>query len=333
MNEIFPGIFLITLTLQGFAPNSVNVYLLRDTTGYAIIDTGWDVPASLESLRGQLTEGGIPLSDIKKVILTHCHSDHMGLAGRLKKDNRAAVYLHRLDMELIGIRYTASDDYWAKTELYIQSHGVPLSVLRPPDFKIPNPSPLTPPDFLLEGNEEITIGEFLLRVVNTPGHTPGHISLYEPLKKLLFSGDTLLPTIATNAATHVQYMVNPIQQYLDSLIRLKKLEIDLVLPGHEQVFSGHRQRIEELFEHYRQKSLKIQEVFLQHPSALSAYEIACVLPWITQFRTRSFGQLGDWDKRFAMMQTIALLEQLMFAEKLTKFFEGSSIYYQSKPCP
>jgi glyoxylase-like metal-dependent hydrolase (beta-lactamase superfamily II) len=138
----------------------------------------------------------------------------------------------------------------------------------------------------------------------------------------------LLPTIATNAATHIQHMANPIQQYLDSLSRLKGLEIDLVLPGHEQVFTGHRQRIEELFEHYRQKSLNVLDIFEKRPEALTAYEVACLLPWITKSKTLRWEQLGGWDKRFAMMQSIALLEQLTFAGKLTRSIKGNLNQYQ-----
>lgn len=330
MNEVFPGVFRITLTLQGFSPGSVNTYVLRDKTAYAIIDTGWDIPASVESLHNQLAEDGIQFSDIKKVILTHCHSDHLGLVGRLKKENQAVVYMHRLDMEMARIRYTQEDNYWYNTDRFIQSHGVPETELPAPDFKIPSSGPLTPADVLLDGGEEIEVGEFKLRVINTPGHTPGHISLYEPVKKLLFSGDTLLPTIATNAATHVQHMANPIQQYLNSLSRLKELEIDLVLPGHEQVFTNHRQRIEELFEYYRQKSLRVLEIFTRHPAALSAYEVACLLPWTPKSRSVSWKKLDGWDKRYAMMQTIALLEQLTFAGKLTKSTQDVMITYQPK---
>jgi len=329
MNEVLPGIFRIPLALENFSPGSVNVYLLRDKTAYAMIDTGWDIPASLKSLNSQLAESGIHLSDIKKVILTHCHSDHLGLAGRLQKENQAIIYMHRLDLELTKIRYTREDDYWHKTELYIQSHGVPACELPQPDFAIPNPGPLVSPDVKLEGSEEIEAGDVRLRVINTPGHTPGHISLYEPVKKLLFSGDTLLPTIATNAATHIQHMTNPIQQYLDSLTILKELEIDLVLPGHQQVFSGHRKRIEELFDHYQQKSSKIIEVFEKKPSPLSAYQVACCLPWVLKSGTFPWKKLGAWDKRFAMMQTIALLEQLAFAGKLTRFSRAGWHFYQA----
>ena len=122
-------------------------------------------------------------------------------------------------------------------------------------------------------------------------------------------------------------MFNPIQQYLDSLSRLKELEVDLVLPGHGQVFTGHRKRIEEMFEHYQQKSLIVLDTYKKEQKALTAYQIACVLPWTPGSRTVSWEKLGSWDKRFAMLQTIALLEQLAFSGKLGKLnIDGINLY-------
>jgi glyoxylase-like metal-dependent hydrolase (beta-lactamase superfamily II) len=330
MNEVFPGVFHIPLSLQGFHPGSVNAYLLRYKTGYIMIDTGWDNMTSLESLNTQLAEKGIQFSDIKKVIVTHCHSDHMGLINRLKRENRAVIYMHRLDMELTAIRYTKAGYYWINTDLFLQSHGIPYAELADSTFLMPNPGPMVPPDIVLDGDEIIEAGVYKLQVIHTPGHTPGHICLYEPKIRILFSGDTLLPTITTNAATHVQHMADPIQQYENALGRLQSLDVDMVLPGHQRVFTDHRKRIEEILEHYHQKSLMAAAYFTRTPQKSTAYEVARVLPWIPKSNSIKWDQLLSEDKRFAMMQTIALLEQLMFAGILTKLTRRGRIYYQSK---
>ncbi len=328
MKQILPGIYQITLTLSGFNPDSINTYLVQDNSGYVIIDTGWDSPESVESLERQLAEIKIGLSDIKRVILTHCHIDHLGLMSKLKRSYQAKIYLHQNELDLIKIRFSGGDNFLPLTDKFLQSHGVPETELSPPEIPIPVTTELvsTQPDVLLHGGEEIRVGEYNLRVINTPGHTPGHIALYEPHKKFLFSGDVLLPTIATNAAIHVQHMKNPLQQYLNSLSTLKELDIDLILPGHEYVFSGHRQRIEELLNHHQEKAQEIRRAFTD-PQPKTAYDVSKILSWSPKTQTIMWNNLSGWDKRFAVLQTIAHLEVMVGENTLTRFSQGGKLYY------
>jgi glyoxylase-like metal-dependent hydrolase (beta-lactamase superfamily II) len=325
MKEIFPGIFQMTLTLSGFSPSSVNIYLVKDHCDYLLIDTGWDTPESVQSMYSQISEAGIDYSRVRRVIVTHCHIDHMGMIGKLKESNKARFYIHQNELELIRIRFNDGDTYIPMTDKFLESHGVPLSELAQPDFVLP-PINLAQPDVLLAGGEEIAVGEYILRVINTPGHTPGHISLYEPSKKLLFSGDVLLPTIATNAAFHVQHMVNPLQQYLNSLATLRKLEIDFVIPGHEYIFSNHRQRIDELVLRHQQKDQEIMQAFTGGEPR-TAYDVSQIISWSPRNRISKWTQLSGWDKRFAMLQTIAHLEEMAGSGQLSRFCSNGKIYY------
>jgi glyoxylase-like metal-dependent hydrolase (beta-lactamase superfamily II) len=328
MKEIIPGLYQLTLTLQGFSPNSINTYLLRDCDGYTIVDTGWDLPASVTSLEAQLAESGIRFSDIKRMLLTHCHSDHLGMMARFQKSYHTLACLHRNEKDLMKVRYNSENNYWPQTDQFLQTHGMPQSELTSDKFQMPGVGSLPPPDVWLQGGEELAVGNFTLRVINTPGHTPGHVSFYEPQFRLLMSGDVLLPTIATNAATHVQHMTNPLQQYLSSLSTLKEMDIELVLPGHEYIFSNHRKRIEELFEHHRQRSAEVLRAFASDSRTKTAYDVACLISWMPKSKPIAWAQLGAWDKRFAMMQTIAHLEELAFSGKLTRMPCGGKVFYQ-----
>jgi glyoxylase-like metal-dependent hydrolase (beta-lactamase superfamily II) len=328
MKEVFPGLYQITISLSGFAPGGVNLYLIRDGSSYATVDTGWESTSSVNLLEAQLAEAGIRFPDIKRAIVTHCHSDHMGMMSKLKRANNATTYLHRNEIDLIKVRYNKENSYWPITDKFILSHGVPPSELPPPDFDMPTLTSVVPPDILLKGGEEISVGEYTLRVINTPGHTPGHISLYEPHQKFLISGDVLLPTIATNAATHVLQMPNSLQKYLNSLNTLRGLDIELVLPGHEYPFSNHRKRIEELFEHYRQKREGVLRVFNGSESPKTAYDVSRLLSWTPHAKSYSWDKLNGWDRRLAMLQTIAHLEELAGSQKLTRFSQNGKIYYR-----
>lgn len=329
MKEVLPGVYQMTLTLSGFNPGSINVYIIRDDEGYSIIDTGWDMPAAVESMKEQLAEAGIRYTDIRRVIVTHCHVDHLGMIGRFKKSHQAVIYMHENEIELTRLRFNDGDQYIPMTDQFLLTHGVPRSELTPPEFQIPAIPDLTDPDILLKGGEEIPIGQYCLRVINTPGHTAGHISLYEPRSKFIISGDVLLPTIATNAAFHVQHIQNPLQKYLNSILTLKELDIDLVLPGHEYIFSNHRQRIDELVLHHQKKDEGIEKAFTDRQPH-TAYEISQELFWSLKARTIAFPHLSGWDKRFAVLQTIAHLEELAGSGQITRFSVDGTIYY--RPC-
>jgi glyoxylase-like metal-dependent hydrolase (beta-lactamase superfamily II) len=214
------------------------------------------------------------------------------------------------------------------TDKFLNGHGVPQSELVPPEVQIPNILYITEPDTLLKGGETIQIGEYKLRVINTPGHTPGHISLYEPQKKFLICGDVLLPTIATNAALHIQHIQNPLQKYINSLLTLRELDIGLVLPGHEHVFSSHRKRIDELVCHHRKKGEEILKVFADGWPK-TAYDVSKLLSGSPADKSTTWQRLSGWDKRFAVLQSIAYLEEMAFANKLTRFSADEQVYYQT----
>ena len=137
----------------------------------------------------------------------------------------------------------------------------------------------------------------------------------------------LLPTIATNAALHVQHINNPLQQYLNSLLTLKELDIDMVLPGHEYIFSDHRQRIDELFKHHQEKAEEIRKIFTDGQPK-TAYDVSRILSWSPQTKATSWNNLSGWDKRFAVLQTIAHLEEMAGEKNLTRFSKDGKLYYR-----
>jgi glyoxylase-like metal-dependent hydrolase (beta-lactamase superfamily II) len=329
MKEVLPGIYQITLTLSGFSPGSVNTYLFRDNKGYLIIDTGWDAPASLESLEKQMSELGAGLGDIKRVIITHAHVDHFGLIPRLKHSYQAKIYFHQKELDLIKFRYSHGNQLLSSMDQFLQQYGVPKSELTPPKIQIPASENLssTPADVLFQGGEKIPVGEYTLKVINTPGHTPGHVAFYEPGRKILFSGDTLLPTIATNAALHIQHFRDSLLQYRKSLLSLKELDIDLVFPGHEHAFSNHRQRIDELLKRHQEKTKEIR-LALADGLPKTAYEVSRIISWSPQTGAASWNNLSSWDKRFAVLQTIAYLEILVSENLLTGFSQNGKLYYR-----
>jgi glyoxylase-like metal-dependent hydrolase (beta-lactamase superfamily II) len=329
MKEILPGIYLVPLTLSGFTPDLVNMYIIKTPEGLISIDTGWDSPPAITSLEEQLAEIGAAFSDIIKVLITHGHIDHMGMVPRLKRDYGIQYYLPFNEVDLIKARFTDKDNYLPLTDAFLKEHGVPEVELIPPEVSLPAPLNLasTRPDVLLYGNEEIKAGEYILRVINIPGHTPGHVAYYEPDKKFLFSGDMLLPTIATNAAFHVQYMHNPLELYLHSLQTLTTLEIDQVLPGHEYVYPRPRSRIEELINDQLDKAEVIRRI-LDDSKAITAYEISRALARSARTGKSNWHKLAGWARRFAVLQTVAHLKALESNGEVSLELRGGIYYFQ-----
>ena len=329
MKEILPDIFQINLTLSGFSPNFVNIYLFRTKNGFLSIDTGWDSPPALKSLQDQLAEIGATLSDIKQIIITHGHIDHLGMTLRFRNLNNPRTYIHEKELELIKIRFSGGDNFLPMTDTFLKKHGFPGSELTPPEFQLPIPDDISSikPDVLLKGGEKISAGQYTLEVIHTPGHTPGHIVLYEPLKKFIISGDMLLPTIATNAAFHVQHIQNPLLKYINSLLELQKLDINLVFPGHEDIYLDPHQRINDLLLDSKNKSNEILQAFVDN-ELKTAYEVSRILSWSPKNNQSNWNYLTGWDKRFAVLQSIAHLEALTYANKLARFPKNGKIYYR-----
>jgi len=318
MKEILPGIYLVPMTLSGFTPDSVNMYVIKTSEGLTCIDTGWDSPPAVESLQNQLRKIGTDLSDIKSVLITHGHIDHMGMVPRLKDTYGTKFYLPASEVNLIKARFTDIDNFVPMTDAFLKTHGVPASELIPPEIQFPIPSNLatTKPDVLLQNGDRIKIGEYNLEVIDVPGHTPGHIAYYEPARKFIFSGDMLLPTIATNAAFHVQLLDNPLKLYLDSLAALKVLDIDLVLPGHEYVFSEPRKRIDELIRDQEKKTGVIRRMF-DDGEDKTAFDVSQLLARSTRTGHSRWPKMLGWERRFAVLQSVAHLEFLEYNGELS----------------
>lgn len=325
MIEVVPGIYQLQLPLAGPSAEHVNVYLVRGDRGCLLVDTGWDTKEAFDALKRQLHEIGLSPDDIKQVVITHCHTDHFGMADRLKRSFHTQIYMHKLEMELIKSRFKSGDNFLEKMNQLLRTNGVPQAELVDPQPPLPVVSPVLP-DVVLQGGDSIPVGAFGLQVLWTPGHSPGHISLYEPAQRLLFSGDLILPTIASNIGLHLQYRGNPLGDYLGALNMVKQLDVKLVLPGHEYIFSNLLQRIEELVQHHKQKGVEIMAT-IADAKQKTAYQVCIAMSWSPETNKSGWESLSPWDKRFAVLETIAHLEFMRFQSKVDRLLTNGMICY------
>ncbi len=326
MDIITPGIYRLKLPLRDFVTSHVNVYLVKGKE-CLIVDTGWDNQESLEYLRRQLEEVGLVPEDIKHVVVTHGHTDHMSMAHRIQSQFHARLYMHKRDVEVVNSRSASGQDFIQQTDELLRRNGVPDSELHGPYPALPEIA-FVNADVMLEGGETITLGNFNLKVLWTPGHSPGHICLYEPAHKLLFSGDLVMPTIAPNVGLHLQYSSNPLGDYLSSLDMVKKLDVELVLPAHEHPFRNLRERADEIFQRHRQRDNEIISI-MSDGKPRNAYQLAVTMTWLPDTASEGWKNLDPWNKRLAVLETLAHLEFLRSGDKLDKSVSNGAVIYRA----
>ena len=329
MIEVTPGIYRMPLPLPVPTLSHVNTYLVKGDEGCLLIDTGWNTDESFDSLKEQLAELGIEGREISQIVVTHAHPDHYGMAGKLKELYGATLYFHHLEKDFIETRYVNMEELIQELGQWLQRNGVPperLAELQ--KASLPMLKFVTPimPDTTLYGGETITCGDFSFEVMPTPGHAPGHICLYEPGKKILFSGDHILPTITPHVGLHPQSGSNPLGDYLDSLERLKNLEVNFVLPGHEQPFTEFRERIEGISLHHRLRNAEILAAL--GSDAKTAFELTTGITWLHDVNGVGWHKLVSWDKRMAILETLAHLEVMRAKGELDKFNRDDILYYR-----
>jgi len=328
--EIIPGIYQLRLPIPSTSNqiSHVNVYLVQGNDGCLLIDTGWNIPKSFSILEEQLRELGFGFEDITQIIITHMHGDHYGLSGKLKELSQATIALHQVEKALVDSRYVNLDDFAAEITGWLHLNGVPEIEVHHLEMALQGEKKLVStilPDIVLQDGDEIPFGSFNFEVLWTPGHSPGHICLYEPVRRVLLSGDHILPTIFTNVGLYPHSGDNPLGDYLNSLEAIEQLEVDIVLPAHEDVFTDLKQRIQHIYHHHEERREAIIEVLKE--GAKTAYEISQRIPWILNGITMSFAELPPFDKRLAVMSALAHLELLHIGGEVEKSPRNGTMLY------
>jgi glyoxylase-like metal-dependent hydrolase (beta-lactamase superfamily II) len=330
MPEIIPGIHWIKmpLDLEESTLQHINVYLIEGEKGWLLVDSGWNTDESFSTLHNYLIKIGAGFEDIKQIVVTHVHPDHYGMAGRLKKLSGATLGMHYIEKDFIAPRYISMDELLIQTDRLLIASGMPHHIagnLRDATLDLEQYIVPTPPDIVLHDGDTIATGKFTFRVIWTPGHSSGHICLYEPEQKILLSGDHILPKITPNISLNPQSIENPLGRYLKSLQEIKQLDVKLTLPGHDRPFSQLKPRIDEIIRHHDQRNLEILEAI--ESGARTPYQIAQKISW---------GDHNDWrdlppfHQRMAVFETLAHLEMLAVESRVNKLPRRGITYYVQK---
>ncbi|MPZ23455.1 MAG: MBL fold metallo-hydrolase [Dehalococcoidia bacterium] len=272
-----------------------------------LVDNGWNTDVAHDALQQSLKDHDLSIADVSQLALTHAHPDHFGLTGRVREESGCTVLMHEKEAEFIGSRYLEPDHLVADMKQFMIHHGVPAErsdKMATGSLGMLDKVYATEPDVKLKGGEAIKVGDFDFEVVWTPGHAPGHICLYEPNRKILLSGDHILPTITPNVSIHAQSAENPLGDYMRSLTIVEALDVDHVLPAHEFDIKELKKRITEIRVHHEERLEEMVRCVGEGGS--SAFEVAGRVVWAT-------GRLEEFEpfmQRAAVGETLAHLEYL-----------------------
>lgn len=312
------GIHQLRLPMIGNPLRYVNGYLLEDTDGLTLVDCGWKADNVFGVLRAGLAATGFGIADVKRVLVTHQHFDHYGLAGTLLRAGVPELGMHALDwmraQEIIG-RHLVEE---RQANTWLTRHGFTVTDV---DDGPGDRAELTPP------TREIADGEAIgrLRALWTPGHTIGHLCFLDTRTGRMLTGDHILDPITPHVGIWRDRPGDPLGDYIASLKKAAAAGRGGALPGHGEPFPDLGRRVEEILAHTTSREDAVLAI-ADRLGAVSAATVARELPWTR--RNRSFDELGAWHREFAVSETIAHLEHLRARGVMTRDERDGAIAYR-----
>lgn len=290
-----------------------------------LIDTGVPTDEAYQGLKNQLKEYNFRPIDIEKVIITHLHNDHIGLAETLREYG-AKIWAGAASKERQEQMVQEWENLYENSlkELDLFGGGqYKNNITRHRYIFKSDVKPLHIDRYLRDG-EYLNLGSLSLEVIWTPGHSYEQICLYNKYHKILFSGDHVLPKITSHVALYSYRDHDPLDEYLTSLGKIENLDVDLVLPGHEWVFTDLKDRIRQLYKHHRNRLDEMKATLDEGPQTV--YDVAGKVKW----ESKPWPQMSFWTKRMAATETYAHLVYLKNKGEIRQKLDKGTYYFMLK---
>lgn len=324
--EPAPGVFRLVLPLPFPGLHHVNAYLLSGGDADTLVDCGIYDPSpekdhGWNDLAEALDACGSGIDRIARLIITHPHIDHYGMAATLVENTDCELWMHEASARELdayrdpkgaaeGVRELLADHGVSKEEIgelaaFEDWRGFISGIVEA------NPS--------LGGGERVSVGEREWEVVYTPGHSPSHICLWSASDGILISGDHLLPSITPHIDFKRGEVDDPLGQFLDSLEKVVELDPSLVLPGHGRPFEDGAERARVNISHHDRRLGSILQVIRREPH--TAAEITDDI----------FGtSLLNFERRLALGEALAHIAYLVRRGEVERIERDDGTYLYRK---
>lgn len=307
VETVAPGVHRIPLPLPMDGLTAVNVYALETSEGLLLIDGGWNVPEGRSRLEQSLAEIGFKPQDIVEVLVTHVHRDHYTLASNLQHEFGTRVWLGEGERDSLEmLQQDAHNSTLASTLLnqsgadhLVEAFSSWLGQQQDYEHAWHSPSDWLAKETLLER------GDVTLRAVPTPGHTKGHYVFIDEDRRLIFSGDHILPTITPSVGFESARNEHPLADFLDSLQRVAEFGDLSLMPSHGPVGMSSKDRALALIDHHEER---LQQILEQVDDGETAYKVASDLTWTK--RAIALSELDPFSRALAVMEVDHHLELL-----------------------
>ncbi|TDD06378.1 MBL fold metallo-hydrolase [Saccharopolyspora terrae] len=274
----------------------------------ALIDTGWPAPEAWDGLVSGLAEAGWDITDVKAVLITHGHGDHMGLARRVREASGAWVAMHEADAVTAHAPGSLEEFQRASDENLRLRGGLAADFSatqqgQGPDASTFDDFALTVDRYLPDREKPLGAGSDLVSI-HTPGHTLGHTSFFDSGRNVLLTGDHILPRITPNISPAPGQDDDLLGIYINSLRTLTDIPAEEVLPAHEYRFAGLTGRINGLLRHHEERLAEVMTAVHTSPGCTSV-AVAEALKW-----SRPWDQMVGPQRRFAIGEAYSHLIHL-----------------------
>jgi len=277
--EIAPGVHWLRMPLP-LALDHINLWALDDGGGWTLVDTGMRTP-KIATIWESVLAGPLAGRPVKRVMCTHMHPDHVGMAGWLTRRFDCPFWMTRL--EYVTCRMLVADTGretppdalrfykacgWkpAQLEHYKARFGTFGEMI----YSLPDSF------HRVSHGDEFSIGADQWRSVVGRGHSPEHLCLYCPQRRLLISGDQILPKITSNVSVFpTEPEADPLTDWLESLAMIRTAVPDdvLVLPAHNEPFYGLHTRIDQLIEGHERSLYRLRQALSEPRTAVDVFSL------------------------------------------------------------
>lgn len=305
VEQVAPGVTSVPVVFPGNPMRYTLSYVLLDGDECVVVDPGFDSDEGHSQLLAALARLDVGPAEISGIVATHFHTDHLGMAARLARGSGAWIALGRQERRHISAFQDAHEESaldcermrtWGVPEARVAEAAMSAAGLR--DMRR-----LADPDRRLGDGDTLAAAGRSWRIMETPGHTPGHICLWDDDGELVLSGDHVLPRISPNVSLEIRGDTDPLRHNIESLQRIAGNDHYEVCPAHEYRFRGVGHRARVLEEHIAERSREVLEVL--GSGASTVHEVARQLTW-----SRGWDSLGALQFRLALSETAAHIRYL-----------------------